>query len=299
MYSIYLLLFYALLLVWKKTRRFAFYFLPWLIFGVSYDVMRLYPNYRVNPIDVGNLYDAEKMLFGIPIQNANELHQAAETCKGSAEAIYESGSLIPGEWFAIHHTGWADFLAGCFYLCWVPVPVGFAFYLYFKKENTWFLKFSWAFLFINILGFIGYYLHPASPPWYVMNYGFHPVLGTPGNVAGLGRWDQMTGIPLFHAIYGANANVFAAMPSLHATYLLITAYYAARSSRRWYTTGLFALICIGIWWTAVYTGHHYVLDVLVGILTAIFGLIILEAGIFRIPAIARQLNRYTLASTKD
>ena len=37
--------------------------------------------------------------------------------------------------------------------------------------------------------FAGYYIHPAAPPWYAINYGFEPVLNTPGNVAGLGRFD--------------------------------------------------------------------------------------------------------------
>ena len=45
-----------------------------------------------------------------------------------------------------------------------------------------------------------------------MNYGFKAVLNTPGNVAGLGRWDEMTGLHVFHGLYGKNANVFAAVP---------------------------------------------------------------------------------------
>mgnify|MGYP000674192654 CR=1 FL=1 len=48
-----------------------------------------------------------------------------------------------------------------------------------------------------------------------MNYGFEPVLNTPGNVAGLGRFDELLGCSVFHSIYGRNANVFAAVPSLH------------------------------------------------------------------------------------
>ena len=37
------------------------------------------------------------------------------------------------------------------------------------------------------------YIHPAAPPWYAMNYGFEPILDTPGNVAGLGRFDELLG----------------------------------------------------------------------------------------------------------
>ena len=51
-------------MAWKKTRNFAIYFLPWFLFGIIYDSMRLYPNYKVNSIDVIHLYEAEKYDFG-------------------------------------------------------------------------------------------------------------------------------------------------------------------------------------------------------------------------------------------
>ena len=36
----------------KTTRKLAVALLPFIIFGISYDWMRVYPNYEVNPIDV-------------------------------------------------------------------------------------------------------------------------------------------------------------------------------------------------------------------------------------------------------
>nr|WP_301331986.1 phosphatase PAP2 family protein [Segatella copri] len=257
----------AVLAAWKKTRRFAFYFLPWFLFGIIYDSMRLYPNYMVNDIDVANLYHAEKSLFGIAASSSAELQAVAD----------HSQLMIPGEYFKVHHCGFADFWAGIFYLCWVPVPIAFALYLYLTKQLNWFRRFSWAFLLVNVIGFIGYYIYPAAPPWYAMNYGFEAVLNTPGNVAGLGRWDAMTGLHVFHGLYGKNANVFAAVPSLHAAYMFLTTIYAVMSRKRWYTVVLFACICLGIWWTAVYSGHHYIIDVMLGILTTIVGVLLMES----------------------
>ena len=271
MTSLYLIAIFALLFWWKKTRLFATYFLPWLIFAVVYDSMRFYPNYLVNNIDVRDLYEAEKSLFGITASSSAELQAIAD----------HSQTMIPGEFFKVHHCGIADFMAGIFYLCWIPVPVAFALYLFFKKQYSWFVRFSWTFLVVNLLGFVGYYIHPASPPWYVMNYGFEPVLHTPGNVAGLGRFDELVGFPIFHSIYGKNANVFAAVPSLHAAYMLVTTIYAVMSRKRWYTILLFAFICLGIWWTAVYSGHHYIIDVTLGILTSIVGILLMENVVFK------------------
>lgn len=271
MTSLYLVAIFAILFAWGKTRRFAIYFLPWLIFAVTYDSMRFYPNYLVNDIDVKGLYETEKSFFGIAASSPAELSAIAD----------HSQVMIPGEYFKVHHWAFADFMAGLFYLCWIPVPVAFALYLFFKKQYKWFMRFSWSFLVVNLIGFLGYYVHPAAPPWYAMNFGFEPILHTPGNVAGLGRFDEMTGLSIFHGLYGKNANVFAAVPSLHAAYMLVTTIYAVMSRKRIYTILLFAFICLGIWWTAVYTGHHYIIDVTLGILTTLLGIALMELVVFK------------------
>ena len=109
MFSIYLIILLVVLMAWKKTRNFAIYFLPWFLFGIIYDSMRLYPNYKVNSIDVVHLYEAEKYLFGIAATTAAELQAVAD----------HTQLMIPGEYFKVHNCGAADFMAGIFYLCWV------------------------------------------------------------------------------------------------------------------------------------------------------------------------------------
>lgn len=272
MFSIYIIIFWLVLLAVRPTRKIALALLPWLLFAVCYDSMRLYPNYKVNPIDVQPLYEAERSLFGI--------------------ATAEGTKIIPGEWFSLHNCSVADFMAGIFYLCWVPVPLAFAIYLYLKGKREMYLRFSFAFLFVNLVGFAGYYIHPAAPPWYALNYGFTPVLNTPGNVAGLGRFDALTGLNIFHSIYGKNANVFAAVPSLHAAYMLVATIYAVWSHESKTTIAIFAFICLGIWWTAVYTTHHYIIDVMLGILTTIVGTAVLEGCILRTSAVKRLMRKY-------
>ena len=44
-----------------------------------------------------------------------------------------------------------------------------------------------------------------------------------------------------------------------------------------YQIGCIACICLGIWWTAVYSGHHYIIDVMLGILTTIVGVLLMES----------------------
>ena len=271
MFSIKIIILWLVLVAIKPTRKLALALTPWLVFACSYDAMRLLPNYEVNPIDTSGLYNAEKSLFGISTA---------------------AGTLIPGEWFNLHNCAVADFMAGLFYLCWVPVPLGFAVYLYLKGNRKMYLRFSLAFLFVNLVGFMGYYIHPAAPPWYVLEHGFTPVLNTPGSVAGLGRFDALVGVPIFHSIYCNNSNVFAAVPSLHAAYMLVTTIYAVKSRQPKLTVGVFAFICMGIWWTAVYSTHHYIIDVSLGILTTIVALLILDGWLMKTSLVKRLMEKY-------
>lgn len=256
-----------------STRRLVIALIPFFLFGISYDWMNILPNYEVNPVDVAGLYNTEKTLFGI--------------------TVAEAEVLTPNEFFAIHHTPLMDFLAGIFYLCWVPLPIVYGLYLYFSGRRNAYLHFAIVFLLVNLLGFALYYVHPAAPPWYVALHGFEAVPGTPGDVAGLGRFDQMTGLGIFDALYARNSNVFAAMPSLHSAYTLIAFVYALRSRSPLGWRIVLGVVTAGIWFTAVYSSHHYILDVLGGIATALAGIAIFEYGLMKIPAVARFIGRYT------
>lgn len=255
----------------NETRKFVVAFLPFVVFGISYDWMRVFPNYKVNPIDVENIYNLEKLLFGIT----------------------ENGEkLIPCEYFARHHNSFLDFICGIFYLGWVPIPMAFGVYLYLKKERKVYLRFALVFLLVNLIGFAGYYIYPAAPPWYAMNYGFEPILNTPGNMGGLARFDELVGIPIFNMIYGRNANVFAAVPSLHSAYLLVAVYYALQRKTGPLLLSVLILFMLGIWFTAVYSSHHYILDVILGALCAVLGIVLFEKGLMKLKGFRSFFNEY-------
>lgn len=255
-----------------STRKLVVALLPFALFGISYDWMRIVPNYEVNPIDVQQLYETEKQLFGIATAQ---------------------GTVTPNEFFQLHSCTLMDFLGGVFYLCWVPVPMLFGLGLYFTRQRPVYLRFALVFLLVNLLGFAGYYLHPAAPPWYVMKYGFDPILHTPGDVAGLARFGELTGWHVFDGIYGRNANVFAAVPSLHSAYMVVALFYAFRSRCAGWLRFVFAVIMCGIWLTAVYTAHHYLIDVLLGIGCALLGIALFELALMRVPPFRQWMERYT------
>ena len=99
------------------------------------------------------------------------------------------------EYFAAHHWPVADFFAGVFLSAQVPVPIAFWFVWLLSEGRSP----GCIFVFFDGLPAGKSYLCRIYSswqhhPWYAMNYGFEPVLNTPGNVAGLGRFDELLGV---------------------------------------------------------------------------------------------------------
>lgn len=232
------------------TRKFIIGFSIFIVYWIIYDYMKAFPNYDYNAVHIADLYNFEKRVFGIN---------------------HQGKILTPNEYWLLNTHAILDVATGLFYLMWIPVPLAFAAYLFFKNK-TYFLYFSLTFLWVNLLGFVVYYLYPAAPPWYIQQHGFDFIAHTPGSRAGLIRFDAFFNTDLFQSIYEKGSNVFAAMPSLHSAYPLIVVYYGFKANPKAFNNIFFAIVMMGIWFAAVYTSHHYIIDVLAGITTAIIGI---------------------------
>jgi inositol phosphorylceramide synthase catalytic subunit len=251
------------------TRKFIIGFSIFVFYWIIFDYMKAFPNYNYNTVHIADLYGCEKHLFGINL----------------------NGKVItPNEYFAIKGTTFLSIVTGLFYLCWIPVPLSFAAYLFFRNKRQ-FLYFALTFLLVNLLGFVVYYLYPAAPPWYVQQHGFAFQPLKLASTGGLAKFDAYFHIELFKSIYAKGSNVFAAMPSLHSAYPVIVVYYAFKN-RLGFVKYIFALVMIGIWFTAVYASHHYVLDVMAGILCATIGINLFNLLVTRVNFIKEFINRY-------
>ncbi len=236
------------------SRKFIIGFSIFIVYWIIFDYMKAFPNYNYNTVHIADLYNAEKHLFGIN---------------------FNGKLLTPNEYWRANGNTFMDVAAGIFYLCWIPVPLAFAGYLFFKNRKQ-FLYFSLTFVLINFIGFVVYYLYPAAPPWYVEYHGFAFHAKTPGNTAGLAKFDAFFNAGIFESIYSKGSNVFAAMPSLHSSYPVVVLYYGLKN-RLGAINIFFVAVMLGIWFTAVYASHHYILDVLAGILSASIGITIFNA----------------------
>lgn len=252
------------------SRKFITGFSVFIVYWIIFDYMKAIPNYEVSRVHIQDLYNAEKTVFGI---NSN------------------GARLTPNEYWRANSSHFLDILGGIFYLCWIPVPLSFGAYLFFFKDRKQFLSFAMTFFVVNLLGFVVYYTFPAAPPWYVYEHGFVFYHNTPGNTGGLSRFDDYFHVEIFKSIYAKGSNVFAAMPSLHSAYPIIVMYYGLKN-KLGYVNILLGAVVIGIWFTAVYTSHHYVLDVLAGILTAIIGINLFNYLFTKVPPFKSFLDRY-------
>jgi hypothetical protein len=270
------LLFNSLFYLSGPTRRFILGFSVFIVFWILFDSMKAFPNYHFNTVHIESIYRAERSLFGRALVFGDN--------------IVPGIRVTPNEYWLSHTSALLDILAGLFYLCWIPLPLAFAGYLFYRDKET-FLRFSLTFLLVNLLGFVIYYAYPAAPPWYVQLYGFEFHAHTPGNTAGLARFDRLVNAPVFASLYAKSSNVFAAMPSLHASYPLIVLYYGIRR-RMGGINILFGTIMFGIWFAAVYSSHHYVLDVLAGITCGLTGIGLFNVLYNRVAAFRGFVSAY-------
>ena len=136
-----------------------------------------------------------------------------------------------------------------------PVAVGMVLWL---VDRAQFLRFTTALLVMSFAAFIFFLLLPTAPPWYAHQVGLLPgvhdlVHGTlPSAVS-----------PYFKRL---DADPVAAFPSLHAAYPTLGALALWQVSRR---TALFMVPwCLAVWFSVVFLGQHYVIDVTGGIILA-------------------------------
>ncbi len=267
-------LFFALVFFTILSHKYTFRFFTALsafaFFWIIYDALRVYPNFLFRPVHVIQPYEIEVKLFGIRL----------------AESL-----LSPCEWLAAHQHDLLTVFAGISYLAWVPIPMIFALYLWYKKDIGLY-HFTYGFLLTNIVGFMIYYLYPAAPPWYFFQYGNVVDHTIPSSPALLAEFDRIFNISVFTDMYTKNSNVFAAIPSLHSAYPFISLLYAIKLRHNLFIW-IFSVLSVGIWFAAVYSQHHYVIDVILGVFCALVGYFIMSI-LIRTELVNRQFERMYL-----
>jgi membrane-associated phospholipid phosphatase len=191
---------------------------------------------------------------------------------------------LPTTWLqrALYDPGvahWYDYLTFVVYLSHFFVTLAVLAVLW-KVSYPRFRQYRTLVVVLATAGFVTYVLFPAVPPWLAAWDGhIEPV---PRTLASM--WGAV-GIEPAHALFenrGEFYNQEAAIPSLHAAYpmLLLLFFWGAG---RWARIGLGAYV-LAMGFALVYTGEHYVSDLVIGWLYAggVF------AGVNAVRALRRQ-----------
>lgn len=236
----------VLVAVGPRTRRFAALAVPFAAVGVLYDHFDLVNGFRAG-IHVADLFHAERMMFGIPLDGER---------------------VVPAIWLAAHTHPLLDLACGFSYIAYLYEVFFVGGWLYWRRDEVRMSSLAWAFLLVNMLGMLVWLVFPAAPPWYVTQYGTGPAqLDAVPSAAGAARFDAAVGFHYFAGFYARSRNVFGAMPSLHVAYPTLVFLVLRERGRVGAALALgFALL---VAFSAVYLGHHYVLDVLGGVAAAL------------------------------
>jgi membrane-associated phospholipid phosphatase len=187
---------------------------------------------------------------------------------GPAEADRALFGVVPSVWLQERlldgSTRWYDAVAALVYVThFVSVPL-VTVLVWFRSRDR-FAAWVAAVIAFTVVGVGGYILYPAAPPWLASDLG---VIGTVTRLSHVG-WDhlQLTPVAQLTTSGQGASNPVAAMPSLHAgAPMLVTLFLWPLLSRRWRAALTAYVLLMAL--TLVYTGEHYVVDVVAGWATA-------------------------------
>jgi membrane-associated phospholipid phosphatase len=152
---------------------------------------------------------------------------------------------------------WYDYAASTLYLLHFIVPLMLA-YLFWHWRRPLYVRFVRTYLVLMYAGFTVYLLYPMAPPWWASDLGRIPHVVP---VLSLVKWRGI-GNPVGLLTGWFQPDPVAAMPSMHAAFSMLVWLVLWHTWPRW---GWLAIIYpLAMATTVLYTGDHYVIDILVG-----------------------------------
>jgi hypothetical protein len=233
-----------------RTRLFLRDWLPFVVIFLAYELMRGIADDAGFPVHVESVAAIDLWLFG-----------------GTLPTAWLQEVMAPPS-----GVGTAAIVATILYMLHFALPVATGFLLW-VRDRALYHEYLAAFILLSFAGFVTYLFLPVAPPWLAAQWGAldgpngEPILRylKPDAFAVIA---ETLGYPDGHELssyvfYGVNPNGVAAMPSLHAGYPFLS-FLVLRHA--FGPIGWLALLYAAVvWWAIVFTGDHYVIDIIAGI----------------------------------
>lgn len=199
----------------------------------------------------------------------------------TADKLLAAGRLPTVEfqrWWWHGNIMWYDFAFYGAYMLHFVLPFCLAAFVW-KTRAKHYWQVITAYVTVSFAGFLTFLLFPAAPPWLASEKSMiEPITRISSKVF------FALGINDFPSVYNKlSPNQVAAVPSLHAAYATIFAIFITRlySSRWRWLAWIYPII---IWVGTIYTGEHYLIDIIIGVIYAV-------ASYFAAPYILRFMHK--------
>jgi PAP2 superfamily len=145
-------------------------------------------------------------------------------------------------------------------------PLILGFYLWHVRRGEGFGELMYTDVLLSLLAGVTYVLLPSAPPWLAADHGLapgvHSLLTTSLDAVGLGDIAAFKGDAKAY-------DVAAAFPSIHAAFPVVGVLVIRKYRLPAWLLYIETVRMVGVWFTIVYTGEHYVVDILAGIAYAL------------------------------
>lgn len=153
-------------------------------------------------------------------------------------------------------------------------PLGIAF-VFWIRDRALFYRFAVTLLAMALAAFIVYLLLPVAPPRFAFRHGEALAVT---DIIGQTIINLRLQIGADWVYQNLNPNDNAAFPSLHAAFPTLAFLFLRRRYPR--AAWLAALYGLAVWFAILYTGHHYVVDIIGGVAFALIAYLAVDrAGI--------------------
>ncbi|SED29641.1 PAP2 superfamily protein [Nocardioides exalbidus] len=210
------------------------------------------------PLGTGDAADTNRLGAGLHVLGPA---RGDEALFGTVPTVWLQAQVVDGT------AHWWDALAALVYVTHfltIPLITAVAWFRLRDRFGEWLT----AVLTMSVLGIAVYLAYPAAPPWLAADLG---AVGPVERISSLG-WHSLGLDPVARLVESgqSGSNPVAAMPSLHAAAALLAALFLWRSvGTAWRIT--LAAYALAMALTLVYTGEHYVVDVVAGWTVAAIG----------------------------